>query len=143
MRNAATTLNFSKLRKRTHSVGTHLLRVGERLGVLPPRTDYGRGYEMFMRLVPDAWDADDLYEFHWLMQYHGQRACTHAAPACSRCALRDLCSRCCSGGLDSRRTPETNARYLPKIADVRLVAGTCNHLYRTVVRWPDARSDGA
>jgi endonuclease III len=92
MRNAATTLNFSKLRRRTLSVGTHLLRVGERLGVLPPRTDYGNGYEIFMRLVPDAWDADDLYEFHWLMKYHGQRVCTHAAPACSRCALRDLCA---------------------------------------------------
>lgn len=92
MRNAATTLNFSKLRKRTLSVGTHLLRVGERLGLLPPRTDYGRGYEIFMRLVPDAWEADDLYEFHWLMKYHGQRVCMHAAPDCARCALRDLCS---------------------------------------------------
>lgn len=90
-RNAATTLNFSKLRKRTVSVGTHLLRVGGRLGLLPPRADYGRGYEIFMRLIPDAWDGDDIYEFHWLMKYHGQRVCTHAAPACGRCALRDLC----------------------------------------------------
>ena len=92
-RNAATTLNFSKLRKRTLSVGTHLLRVGERLGLLPPRTDYIRGHAIFMRLVPDAWNGDDLYEFHWLIKYHGQRVCTHAAAACSRCALRDLCSR--------------------------------------------------
>jgi endonuclease-3 len=90
-RNAATTLNFSKLRKRTLSVGTHLLRVGERLGLLPPRTDYGRGYAIFMRLVPDAWDGDDIYEFHWLMKYHGQRVCTHTAPACGHCALHDLC----------------------------------------------------
>jgi endonuclease-3 len=78
IRNAATVLNFSNLRKRTLSVGTHLLRVGQRLGLLPPRADYRHAYEVFMRLVPDAWDADDLYEFHWLMKYHGQRTCTHA-----------------------------------------------------------------
>jgi endonuclease III len=90
-RNAATVLNFSKLRKRTLSVGTHLLRVGQRLGLLPQRADYRRGYEIFMRLVPEAWDADDLYEFHWLLKYHGQRTCTHGTPACSRCPLQDLC----------------------------------------------------
>jgi endonuclease-3 len=94
IRNAATVLNFSKLRKRTLSVGTHLLRVGQRLGLLPAQTDYRRGYEIFMRVVPDEWDADDLYEFHWLMKYHGQQTCTFAAPACSRCPLQDLCRHC-------------------------------------------------
>ncbi len=88
---AATVLNFSTLRKRTLPVDTHLLRVGVRLGLLPDNADYETGYDMFMRLVPDEWDGDDLYEVHWLMKYHGQRTCTHAAPACSRCPLRDLC----------------------------------------------------
>jgi endonuclease-3 len=88
---AATTLNFSYLRKRTFSVDTHLLRVGERLGLLPRNTDYEDGYDIFMSLVPDHWDADDLYEFHWLMKLHGQRVCRHTAPDCRRCSLRAIC----------------------------------------------------
>jgi endonuclease III len=52
---------------------------------------------MFMRLIPDTRDADDLYEFHWQLKYLGQRTCSHAAPACSRCPLLDLCGRL-SGG---------------------------------------------
>lgn len=114
VRNAATILNFSKLRKRTLSVGTHLLRVGQRLGLLPPQADYARGYEIFMRLVPDEWDADDLYEFHWLMKYHGQRTCTHAAPACSRCPLQDLCRHCTADlqkvAPSPKQTPATSWR---------------------------------
>jgi len=108
-RNAATALNFSKLRKRTLSVGTHLLRIGQRLGLMAPRTDYARGYALFMRLVPDAWDGDDLYEFHWLMKYHGQRTCTHTAPACSACPLRDLCRH-------GRSAQKENARHLLETA---------------------------
>jgi endonuclease-3 len=92
-RNAATVLNFSTLRRRTFSVNTHLLRVGKRLGLLPPAADYKLGRDVFMRLIPDDWNADDLYEFHWLMKLHGQRLCTNDAPPCSHCPLRDLCSR--------------------------------------------------
>jgi endonuclease-3 len=88
---AATTLNFSALRKRTLPVDTHLLRIGERFGSLPPDADYEDGYDIYMSLVPDHWDADDIYEFHWLMKLHGQRVCTYAAPSCPRCPLRTLC----------------------------------------------------
>jgi len=99
-RNAATVLNFSTLRRRTFSVNTHLLRVGKRLGLLPPAADCKLGRDLFMRLIPDAWTADDLYEFHWLMKLHGQRLCTNDAPPCSHCPLRDLCPR---QGLVTRR----------------------------------------
>jgi endonuclease-3 len=88
---AATVLNFSTLRKRVLAVDTHLLRVGERLGLLPPGADYEIGYVGYMRLVPNDWDADALYEFHWLMKYLGQYICRHAQPECPRCPLRDLC----------------------------------------------------
>jgi endonuclease III len=88
---AATVLNFSLLRKRTLAVDTHLLRVGMRLGLLPQGADYATGYETFMRLVPDDWDADTLYEFHWLMKYHGRKTCTHAMPACAHCPLHEIC----------------------------------------------------
>lgn len=90
---AAAVLNFSTLRRRTLAVDRHLLRVGKRLGLLPQAADYDSGYDAFMRLVPDDWDADDCYEFHWLMKYWSQRICTHAAPACALCRLQDLCPR--------------------------------------------------
>jgi endonuclease-3 len=88
---AATVLNFSTLRMRVLAVDTHLLRVGGRLGLLPPDTGYDAGYDLFMRLVPDQWDADDLYEFHWLLKYLGQIVCRHGTPLCAHCPLSDLC----------------------------------------------------
>jgi endonuclease III len=91
---AATVLNFSTLRMRVLPVDTHLLRVGERLGLLPIATDYESGYELFMRIVPDEWDADDLYEFHWLLKYLGQIVCRYGTPRCARCPLSDLCPSC-------------------------------------------------
>lgn len=94
---AATVLNFSTLGQRALAVDRHLLRVGKRLGLLSPKTAYERGHEKFMRLVPDEWGADDLYEFHWLMKYHSQRICTHTAPACADCRLSDLCPSRMSG----------------------------------------------
>ncbi len=90
---AATVLNFSTLRKRVLPVDTHLLRVGRRLGLLPANADYPSGFDSFMRRVADVWDADDLYELHWLLKYLGQHVCTDSAPACTRCPLRDLCPR--------------------------------------------------
>ena len=92
MRNAATVLNFSKLRKRAFSVDTHQLRVGERLGFLPPSTDAARGFALYMRLVPDAWDGDDLYELHWLIKLHGQGRCRHARTVCAGCPLTQICA---------------------------------------------------
>ncbi len=88
---AATTLNWSLLRKRVLAVDTHLLRVGQRLGLVPAHADYNGGFDAFMRLVPADWDADDLFEFHWLMKLHSQRICANEHPACFRCPLRDHC----------------------------------------------------
>lgn len=90
---AAATLNFSVLHKRTLPVDTHLLRIGKRIGLLPEGADYAAGYRGYMRLVPDSWDADALFELHWLLKYHGQHTCTAIAPTCGRCVLLDLCAR--------------------------------------------------
>lgn len=91
---AAATLNFSTLRKRALVVDTHLLRLGGRLGLLPLDADYDTGYELLMRQLPDAWDAEDLAELHRLMKLLGQTICTAHAPACGACPLRGLCPRC-------------------------------------------------
>jgi len=91
MRNAATTINFSSLRMRALSIDTHVLRIGQRLGLLPAGADTPRAYRGLMRLVPASWTGDDLYELHWLLKQHGQQVCTHAAARCADCVLRDLC----------------------------------------------------
>lgn len=88
---AAAVVNFSTLRRRAFVVDTHCLRLAVRLGLLPPRASFGRAHRSLMRLVPDAWNADDLYELHWLMKRLGQDTCTHSRPRCSDCPLHDLC----------------------------------------------------
>jgi endonuclease III len=89
---AATVLNFSTLRKAALPVDTHLLRVGLRLGFLRPGADYEAGHEGYARLLPADWDADTLYELHWLIKLLGQQICRPTAPACEHCPLRKLCA---------------------------------------------------
>lgn len=91
---AAAVLNFSTLRKRALVVDRHLLRLGGRLGLLPVDADFDAGHALFMRQLPEAWDAEDLAELHRLMKLLGQTVCTAHAPACAACPLRDLCPRC-------------------------------------------------
>jgi endonuclease-3 len=88
---AATVLNFSTLRKAVLVVDTHLLRVGQRLGLLRPRADYAEGHDGYARLLPADWDADTLYELHWLIKWLGQEICHPTAPGCGHCPLRELC----------------------------------------------------
>jgi endonuclease III len=89
---AAATLNFSTLRKRAFVVDRHVLRLCSRLGLLPPKADFERGFRILMRLMPIEWDADDLYELHWLMKTHGQITCRHERPACGDCPLALSCA---------------------------------------------------
>lgn len=88
---AAATLNFSELRKRGLVVDTHVLRTSKRIGILPERADYVLGFNGLSRLIPNHWDAEDLYEVHWLMKELGQTTCTALRPACERCPLHELC----------------------------------------------------
>jgi endonuclease-3 len=88
---AATVLNFSTLRKAVLPVDTHLLRVGERLGLLRPGAKSEEGHDGYARLLPEDWDADTVYELHWLIKRLSQQICRPTAPACGHCPLRDMC----------------------------------------------------
>lgn len=85
------TLNFSTLRRPVFAIDTHVLRVLWRMGLVPNRHNFQRGYISFSHLIPNHWDADDLYELHWLMKYLGQNICIHKRPLCDRCPLASLC----------------------------------------------------
>jgi endonuclease III len=88
---AAAILNFSTLRRRVFVVDRHIKRFGIRFGLLSEDAGYEKAYQQMMRLMPPAWDADDLYELHWLMQRFGQEICTNQKPPCERCGLAEMC----------------------------------------------------
>jgi endonuclease III len=88
---AAETLNFSTLRRRIFVVDCHIRRFGMRFGFLPVDVGFKRAHELMLRLMPSTWDADDLYELHWLVRRFGQDFCTHQRPPCHTCGLADLC----------------------------------------------------
>jgi endonuclease-3 len=88
---ASATLNFSNLQKPALVVDRHVLRIAQRIGLVPPKSDFVRGFNALQRWVPNDWDADDCSEMHWLMKELGQTICRAQRPACDRCPLRDLC----------------------------------------------------
>lgn len=104
---AAAILNFSALRKRVLVVDRHVLRLSKRLGLLPPKADFERGFRGLTRLIPDDWNSEILYELHWLMKTHGQEVCRHGQPACAACPLLELCAH---GTATRRRVSTQEAR---------------------------------
>lgn len=88
---AAATLNFSALRKPILTVDRHLLRVGKRLGLLPPKADFRRGHHELNALAPNDWGDGDYYQQHWLMKFHSQATCRDGTPRCGECPLTDIC----------------------------------------------------
>lgn len=89
---AAATLNFSELRMRCFVLDRHVLRILGCIGILSSKTDFKSGFYKVMPLLPREWDADDLYELHWLMKMHGQRVCRPTHPKCGACVLSDVCA---------------------------------------------------
>ena len=88
---AASVLNFSTIGRREFVVDTHLVRIGQRLGLVRSGAGVEGAHAAYLKLLPGAWDAADCHEMHCLMKAFGQRACTHGEPACKGCPLRDLC----------------------------------------------------
>lgn len=88
---AAAILNFSMLRRRIFVVDRHIKRFGIRFGFLSEDAGFEKAHLQMMRLMPSSWDADDLYELHWLLKRFGQEVCTSQRPLCERCGLADLC----------------------------------------------------
>lgn len=89
---AATTLNFSTLRKRAFVVDTHVMRVMRRFGFVGLKADAIVVFDAVMAAA-GRFDADDLYELHWYFKGLGQGTCTHFHVACASCPLSDICMK--------------------------------------------------
>jgi endonuclease-3 len=90
---AAATLNFSDLSMRAFVIDTHVHRVLKRLGLVGRRSEVAEAYDRMMSLIPADWDAEELFELHWLFKGLGQDTCTAQLALCGRCPLKSLCPR--------------------------------------------------
>jgi endonuclease-3 len=88
---SAAVLSFSTLRKAALPVDSHHHRVAQRTGLIPQSTAVGPSHAALAALLPENWDAQQVYDHHEVMMLHGQRCCFFKSPACGRCAILDLC----------------------------------------------------
>jgi len=68
-------------------VDTHVRRVSQRLGLIPPKTDAAKAHHLLQEAVP----ASLVYAFHLHLIEHGRAICRPRKPLCVRCPLRRYC----------------------------------------------------
>ena len=88
---SAAVLSFSALRRRALPVDSHHHRVAARLGLIPATLAVGPAHRVLEAMLPEEWDAQQVYDDHEVLMLHGQRCCFFHNPACGRCVLLDLC----------------------------------------------------
>ena len=70
----------------TMAVDTHILRIGNRIGLAPGKTPD----EVEKRLIEVIPAEYMLHAHHWLI-LHGRYVCKARRPECERCVIADLC----------------------------------------------------
>ncbi len=70
----------------TMAVDTHILRIGNRMGLAPGKTP-DEVEEILMRVIP----ADYLYHAHHWLILHGRYCCKARKPDCEACVIADIC----------------------------------------------------
>lgn len=83
---AACVLLFS-LGKPALPVDTHVYRVSQRLGLIPPRVTAERAHQLLEEMLA----PDQVYPFHLGTIAHGRRICRARRPLCLDCVLRQYC----------------------------------------------------
>lgn len=68
-------------------VDTHVHRLSQRLGLIPPTMSAEKAHRELERIVP----TDHYYSFHLNLIRHGRRVCRARIPACQRCGLHSYC----------------------------------------------------
>lgn len=88
---SAAVLLFSRLRMPALPVDSHHHRVATRLVLIPPNVAVGPAHALLEAQLPPDWDAQQVYDHHEALMFHGQRVCHFARPECERCVVLDLC----------------------------------------------------
>ncbi|CAJ2333270.1 endonuclease III [Brucella abortus] len=70
----------------TMAVDTHILRIGNRIGLAPGKTPEAVE-AILVRVIPREYM---LHAHHWLI-LHGRYVCKARKPECEKCAIADLC----------------------------------------------------
>jgi endonuclease-3 len=83
---AACVLMFS-LGRPALPVDTHVHRVAQRLGYVPPTASAEKAHD----ILEAALDVELIYPFHILLIKHGRRLCSAQRPRCEECPLLDGC----------------------------------------------------
>ena len=88
---SAATLLFSTLRIPAMPVDSHHHRVAQRLGLIGPKVGEGPAHRLLEALLPADWNAQQVYDHHEALMFHGQKCCYFSGPACGRCVVLDQC----------------------------------------------------
>ena len=76
----------------TFGVDTHVLRLGNRIGLAPGKTPLEVEKALAEAVTGVIPDEDLKYVSHWLV-LHGRYICTAKKPACDTCPMQDLCPK--------------------------------------------------
>ncbi|MCB9450317.1 MAG: endonuclease III [Anaerolineaceae bacterium] len=68
-------------------VDTHIHRVSQRIGFLPPKTNAEKAHPIMEAIVPPG----DYYAFHLNVIEHGRKVCRARQPNCDACPLTAYC----------------------------------------------------
>jgi len=68
------------------AVDTHILRIGNRLGLAPGKTPE-QVEQGLLRIIPDEYMR---HAHHWLI-LHGRYVCKARKPDCPACVIADIC----------------------------------------------------
>lgn len=88
---SAATLLFSRLRLPAMPVDSHHHRVAQRLRLIGPKVTEAKAHQELAALLPPDWTAQQVYDHHEALMYHGQKCCYYQQPACGRCPVRASC----------------------------------------------------
>lgn len=76
----------------TFGVDTHVLRLGNRIGIAPGKTPLDVEKNLAKAVVHVIPDDDLKHVSHWLV-LHGRYICTAKKPLCGQCPVADLCPK--------------------------------------------------
>lgn len=87
---SAAVLLFSTLHRPALPVDAHHYRVAQRLGWIGRITE-AAAHKRLAAMLPKNWEAQQMYDHHEVMMFHGQQCCYYNNPACGRCVLQAIC----------------------------------------------------